>query len=127
LQSEVDEFVTKHLDKPDLGPDVQGALKRFLTDKKVLDVPDDQWAMMELVQGNIVELAIRNKVRDEVMAPLLRRDFAAIAKDACDDLPKYAYGGARISFPFTKAGLSNGIVIPGTRGLGKKLVGDHLR
>src|SRR5690606_10003041 len=127
LESEVNEFVAKHLDKADMSPDVQRALYRFLTDKKGLNVPDDPWAMMELVQGNIVELAIRNKVRDEVMAPLLRRDFAAIAKDAFDDLPKYAYGGIRISFPFTKAGLSKGIVIPGTQGLGKKLVGDHLR
>src|SRR5690606_12293982 len=127
LQSTVDDFVKKHLDKPDMDPGVQRALYRFLTDKKGLDVPDDPWAMMELVQGNVVELAIRNQIRDEVMAPLLRRDFAAIAKDAFEDLPKYAYGGARISFPFTKAGLSKGIIIPGTQGLGKKLVGDHLR
>lgn len=127
LKGITDEFVTKHLDSPTLQPDVQRQLKRFLTDKKGLDVPDDPWAMMQLVQENVVEMAIRNKTRDDVLAPLLRRDFANVSKDALEDLPKWAYGGARVSFPFTQRGLSRGWVIPGTQGVGKKFVGDHLR
>lgn len=127
LKSEVDDFVTRHLDGPDMAPNVERDLRRFLTDKKGLDVPDNGWAMMELAQDNIVELAIHNKVRNEVMSPALRRAWGEIPEDARTDLPKFMHGGARISVPFTQRSLRHGIVIPGTQGLGKKLVGDHLR
>ena len=127
LESEVDDFVTKHLDGEVLAPDVERALKRFLTDKKGMDVPDNGWAMMELVQNNVVELAIHNKIRDEVMSPALRRAWEEIPADALEDMPKYMYGGMRIAIPFTQRSLTQGIVVPGTQGLGKRLVGDHLR
>lgn len=76
----------------------------------------------------VEELALHNRLAQDVMQPLLRRDFAAIAPDALELLPAYARGGARLSFPFLgKASLERGIDIPGTRGLGRRLVGEPIR
>ena len=74
-----------------------------------------------------MEAAIANAVHDEVIRPLAGRDFANIAEAAFDSLPAYTRGGARISVPFGEGLLSRAIDIPGTRGLGRKLVGDPLR
>ncbi len=67
--------------------------------------------------------------RDEIVTPLLQRNFGDQAvKDWDEFIPAYAKGGARFALPFTgEKGLSKGWVIPGTQGLGRKLVGDKVR
>lgn len=121
-----DDFIAKHL--ANLDPDRQQAVWRWLVKNGHPDLdPNDSWAIIAAARENATELAIYNKVRDDVLAPLLRRDFKAINKEALEDLPAYAYGGARISIPFTERALRQGIIIPGTQGLGKQLVGDPIR
>jgi hypothetical protein len=94
----------------------------------------------------VIEAAIRQKVGKEVMVPVVARDFANVNKAALELLPKFMHGGARIGVPFVAgagpknlfddagqatlghlATLQRGIVIPGTQGLGRKLVGDPVR
>lgn len=94
---------------------------------------------------SIVELAVRNRVGKEVLQNVVARNFADIPENALELLPKFMHGGARISVPFTSGRmpsffdsaaqptkrlsgtLQRGFVIPGTRGLGRKLVGDPVR
>lgn len=95
----------------------------------------------EAYEAGIVELAIKQRVGEEVLKPLVGRDFAKIPEAAKALLPKYAHGGARISVPFTRGRLHRlvdesgeflgtarksgtlqaGWVIPGSVGAGRKI------
>lgn len=95
--------------------------------------------------GNKVELALRQRIGKDVLQPLVARDFAAIPENALEMLPMFARGGVRVSVPFTSgrlgsffddagrpikggaATLQRGIQVPGTRGLGRDLIGDRVR
>lgn len=83
----------------------------------------DEGAWMD----DIVELAVANRVTKDVIQPLMARDFAKIDSTALEMLPKWAHGGMRIAVPFTQSSLSSGILVPGTQGLGKRMVGDPVR
>lgn len=85
----------------------------------------DDWENFD--EAMKLEAAVANRVHDDVIRPLAGRDFKNIHPLAADDLPAYARGGARLSVPFGTKMLSHGIDIPGTRGLGRDLVGDPLR
>ena len=88
-----------------------------------------------------LEAALANRIHKDVIRPLVGRDFKNVNKLALENLPAFASGGARISVPFvagqlntSKAGkipqaltLQKGLLIPGTAGLGRKLVGDPMR
>lgn len=67
--------------------------------------------------------------RDEIVTPLVSRDFGRESIEEWKDfLPAYALGGARFSLPFLgKKGLTYGWTIPGTRGLGRDLIGNRVR
>jgi hypothetical protein len=95
-------------------PDMVAAMRKRIGD-------ENNWF------DNIVELAVANRVTKDVIQPLMARDFAKIDKAALEMLPKWAYGGARIAVPFTQSTLESGWLIPGSQGLGKKIVGDPLR
>lgn len=70
---------------------------------------------------HVQELALRNRIANDVLKPLLSRDFRNVAEAALPLLPKYAHGGARLSLPFSTGLLEKGIDIPGTRGLGRAI------
>ncbi len=67
--------------------------------------------------------------RDEIVTPLVSRDFGNEAiKEWKDFMPNYAQGGVRFSLPFLgKKGLTHGWTVPGTQGLGRNLIGDRVR
>lgn len=72
--------------------------------------------------------AVLRETRDEVITPIVARDFGKLPDEWVPLLPKYTVGGARFSLPFLGSkGLKHGFVLPGTRGLGRKLVGDNVR
>jgi len=75
-----------------------------------------------------MELALRQRIGKDVVTPLVGRDFAAIPKNALEELPKaWMRGGMRIGVPFTERSLRTGLMVPGTRGLGRKLIGKPVR
>jgi hypothetical protein len=98
----------------DFAPDVKRGLNRYLGED------GNPWA-------KTTELAIANRIANEVMKPLIARNFRAINPLARAELPLWARGGARISIPFTQNNLRHGAQIPGTIGVGKSLIGDPLR
>ena len=99
-------------------PEMERSLSRWLGDTG----PNG-----ENVWANIAELAVANRVADDVIKPLAGRRLADVAAEALEELPAYARGGLRISIPFTKRSLSSGVMVPGTRGLGRKILGDPVR
>lgn len=113
-----------------------GAMGRYLDDhslakslQELVGVDELNPATLKALSANddILELAIRHRVGEDVLKPLAARNFAAIAPEARELLPLYATGGARVSLPFTKRGLEKGWQIPGTIGLGRKTVGQPVR
>lgn len=80
----------------------------------------------EEIQQNWDELALAERISNDMMKPLISRDFANIHPLARQDLPMWARGGARISVPFFQSTLSHGVEIGGV-GVGRKFIGDPLR
>ncbi len=123
-----------------LPPDMEKAFKNYLgRGGKNID------------QNTVVELALANRMFKDVIQPVVNRSFGqkinrkiagrqglgSINKLALKELPAFMSGGARISVPFIGGNLKTpgrslgtlqaGLVIPGTQGLGRKLVGDPVR
>lgn len=83
---------------------------------------------LEEQAAEAARLALRRSARNEVIGPVVTRDFGAESlKEWIPELPAYATGGMRIALPFSQSLLEKGITIPGTRGLGRKIVGDPWR
>ncbi len=112
----------------ELPPDMQRALSNYLG-------TDNPAAMLKT--ANAQEVAIANQIFKDVIRPVLNRSFKDVDKLALIDLPAFMAGGARISVPFVSGNLVSpgrslgtlqaGLLIPGTQGLGRKLVGDPIR
>ena len=100
----------------DLPDDVLDALNRWFGDVEALADP-----------AKVLEAAYAHRIGKDVAKPFINRDFGQIHKLALDDLPAYAKGGARIAVPWTKNTLESGLLIPGTQGLGRQMVGDPIR
>lgn len=79
------------------------------------------------VWENMTEAAFVDRVHRDVIRPLMGRNFKAIDSLALEELPAWAQGGARLSVPFTQNTLSKGLLVPGTQGLGRQLVGNPMR
>lgn len=126
FQDELLEFSTKA--GGDLPPDMKRALSNYLGANKDLAA----YSVDE-----IVELSLANRVFKDVIQPVLNRSFKDVDKLALAELPAFMSGGARISVPFIAGNLTTpgrnlgtlqaGLLIPGTQGLGRKLVGDPIR
>ncbi len=111
-----------------LPPDMERALQNYLG----TGAPIGQ-ANFE----TIAELALANRMFKDIIRPVLNRSFKDVDKLALKELPAFMSGGARISIPFIGGNLTTpgrnlgtlqkGLVIPGTQGLGRKLVGDPIR
>lgn len=110
-----DDLLKWQADKGGMPADVQEALSKYLGNDDGMFV------------DNLVDTALANRIHKDVIQPLVDRNFRGINAAAKESLPKYAHGGARISVPFTRRTLTKGVVIPGTVGLGRQLVGDPLR
>ena len=112
----------------ELPPDMHRALSNYLG-------TDNPAAMLKT--ANAQEVAIANQVFKDVIRPVMNRSFKDVDKLALIDLPAFMAGGARISVPFISGNLVSpgrsagtlqaGLLIPGTQGLGRKLVGDPIR
>ncbi len=125
----------------DLPPDMQRALTNYLG-------TSGKEAILDPVV--LAELALANEMFKDIIRPGLARSFGkantkiagreglrrmnALARK---ELPAFVSGGARISVPFIGGNLTTpgrnlgtlqaGLLIPGTQGLGRKLVGDPIR
>lgn len=111
-----------------LPPDSQGQLRRYM--KRNYDVEVETWDdVVGAASQHLDDLAIRNKVAGDVLQPALRRDWKTIQNAGVSDLlPAYMRGGMRISFPFAGVkGFETGLSVPGTVGLGRKIIGDPFR
>ena len=103
------------------------SMRRTVGSDDVAKMNDDQ----------ILELAVADRVHDDLLRPLAGKDFGNISDDIFDELPSYMKGGTRINIPFWsgfgKEGMSGlgkgagGILIPGTTGLGRTIVGKPFR
>jgi hypothetical protein len=108
-------------------PSTFEAMQSYMSNVIGKEAPDYE-TLNKLVGEHIDELALRSQLAEDILKPVLRRDFANIAPGAEELLPMYARGGARVSFnPYTRKGLESGTMIPGSVGLGRRLVGDHVR
>ena len=75
------------------------------------------------VAAEVATNALREKIANDVLQPLIAKDFRKLEKnlgpELLAELPAFARGGARISVPFGQKALSKGLTIPGTRGVGR--------
>ena len=111
-----------------LPPDMERALSNYLGSGGVNSVLD---------YDTVVELSLANRMFKDIIQPVMNRSFKDMDSLALKELPAFMSGGARISVPFIGGNLTNpgrnigtlqaGILIPGTQGLGRKLVGDPIR
>lgn len=98
-----------------MSADQSGALKQMLG----FEVVDEK-----IVMDSLHELAILQRVGDDVLRPLAGRSFKDLDPDVLELLPAYARGGLRLSVPFFQSTLAKGVMIPGTQGLGRKLFSE---
>ena len=114
-----------------------GVLPEHIADAMQKQVGSSDLAKMD--PDKVLELAIADEIFDDLIQPLTQRNFARIPQELMDDLPGYMKGGARIAVPFigggkviegvkgTGKGIKSGLLIPGTRGLGRTIIGDPIR
>ena len=123
-----EKILQKAKDNGGVLPDrLKTSMKRTVGSDDVTKMSDDK----------VLELAIADRFHDDLIRPLAGKNFKKISGDIYDELPAYMKGGARINVPFYsgfgKPGVSGlgrgkgGILIPGTTGTGKTLVGDPIR
>ena len=125
-----------HIDtlaRGDLDDEVVAQLARYLkgTGKSTDDALDD---LVKWYKGTgdasplLEELALGNRIERELLRPLNQRNFLAINALALKELPRAYRGGLRIGVPaFSQRFADLSLEIPGTLGLGKKLIGDPIR
>ena len=111
-----DDIAQGNMDNP-----VVAQLNRYLGGGSSAKFGDD-------VFKNWEELAMARRISREVVEPLSGRNFAAVSAIAIKELPMWMRGGLRLGPPAFSRRLGEiGVEIPGTRGLGRKLVGNPMR
>lgn len=126
-----------HVDEIALGDiedDVVRQLGRYLGGEKTDDAAQGFDDIIRYLEGGesatplINDLALGSRIEKELLRPLNQRNFAAIEAFALKELPEWSRGGLRLGLPAFSTKLAKYTVpIPGTIGLGKKVIGDPVR